>query len=116
MGKTHISRPWNAIFGDQGTQRFAREDESVEVSREIAATNRRCSGTGGTASFAARGNQDRGASVSIASSPAGGGGQPRIHQEQGATKWPRIRLPRICRLRLALVSGISALTELWPSG
>jgi hypothetical protein len=29
---------------------------------------------------------------------------------------PRIRQPQICRLRLAPTSGISALTELWPSG
>jgi hypothetical protein len=34
-----------------------------------------------------------------------------------AESWP-LQIPRleICRLRLTPVSGISALTELWPSG
>jgi hypothetical protein len=31
-------------------------------------------------------------------------------------KQPGIRRPEICCLRLAPVSGISATTELWPSG
>jgi hypothetical protein len=45
-------------------------------------------------------------------------------QRTGLVRWPlpeslnrfRIRPPEICRLRLAPVSGISALPEMWPSG
>jgi hypothetical protein len=40
----------------------------------------------------------------------------RLYRSSGINKWRRFRQRGICRLRLALASGISASTELWPSG
>ena len=40
----------------------------------------------------------------------------RIRSYQGTSNGSQIRQAQICRLRLAAASGISALTELWPSG
>ena len=108
MRKLPVSRPWNTVFSfrerisalrakanpahrasDKSPRRIADEAERI--------TPRRSAG---------RDHQDRGAAASIARRPARAG-LPAA-ESSGAIKWPRIRLPRICRLRVAPVSGISA--------
>ena len=117
MVKIHIFRAWSPVSILRGTSDRTASLASAESFPSALWTDRSERSSKHKASrrsprTANRGHGAPGFDCKDSSESAG----CRLRSHRESQNGSRIRRRRICRLRLAPASGISALTELWPSG